>query len=78
MDKNFDSISPEQMRQLASSPAAKALMAMLQKNHSAAMESAVASAQSGDMTKVQQTLSALMTDPQAQALLKKLQEEHHG
>lgn len=78
MDKKFDSISPEQMRQLASSPAAKALMAMLQKEHPGAMNSVVAGTQKGDMAMVQQVVQALMTDPKAQALIKTLQEENHG
>lgn len=78
MDKKFDSISPEQMKQLASSPAAQALMAMLQQNSSADMQTALAAAQSGDMARVQQSLQAFMADPRAQALIKKLQEETHG
>lgn len=78
MDKNFDSISPEQLRQLASSPVAQALMAMLRQKHSDAVERAVADAQRGDMASVQQAMQAMMADPKAKALLKKLQEENHG
>lgn len=78
MDKNFNSISPEQMKRLASSPTAQTLMAMLQQAGSVDMQSALASAQSGDMASVQQSLRAFMTDPKAQALIKKLQEEAHG
>ncbi len=78
MDKNFDSISPQQMKQLMSSPAAQALMAMLQQNNSSDMQTALAAAQSGDMARVQQTLQAFLADPKAQALMKKLQEETHG
>ena len=78
MNKNIPQFSPQQMQQLASSPAAQELLAILQKEHSAAMHSAVSSAQSGDMEAVKRSMAALMSDPKAKALLKKLQEEQHG
>ena len=78
MDKNFAQFSPEQLRQIASSPAAQRLMTMLQQNHSATMDSAISGAQSGDMAAVQRALAAFMSDPKAKELLKKLQEEQHG
>ena len=78
MDKNFAQFSPEQLRQIASSPAAQRLMAMLQQEHTAAMDSAISGAQSGDMAALQRALAALMSDPKTKAMLKKLQEERHG
>lgn len=78
MDKKFDAISPEQMQQLASSSTAKALMRMLQNGNAVDLDRAVESAKLGDMAQLQTTLQSLMADPQAQALLKKLQEEQHG
>lgn len=78
MDKNFPQISPQQLKQLASSPAAQRLMAMLQQEHSAAMDSAISGAQNGDMAAVQRSLAAFLSDPKAKEMLKKLQEEQHG
>ena len=78
MNKNIPQFSPQQMQQLASSPAAQELLAILQKEHSPAMHSAVSSAQSGDMEAVKRSMAAFMSDPKAKALLKKLQEEQHG
>ena len=78
MDKKFDSISPEQMQQLLSSPTAQALAAILQQKSSADMQNALSGVQNGDMAKVRQSLRGVLADPQAQALIRKLQEEHHG
>ena len=78
MDKNFDSISPQQMKQLLSSPAAQALAAMLQQKSEADMQNALAGAKGGDMAQVRKSLQGILNDPQAQALLRKLQEEQHG
>ena len=78
MNKNIPQFSSQQMQQLASSPAAQELLAILQKEHSTAMHSAVSSAQSGDMEAVKRSMAAFMSDPKAKALLKKLQEEQHG
>lgn len=78
MDINFEQFSPEQIRHLASSPAAQALMAMLQQSPQADMQSALAGAKAGDITQVQQALSAVLADPKARALLRQLQEDSHG
>ena len=78
MDKNFDSISPQQMKQLLSSPAAQALVAMLQQKSEAELQNALAGAKTGDMAQVRKSLQGILNDPQAQALLRKLQEEQHG
>ena len=78
MDQNFPKISPEQLRQLASSPAARELMQMLRQNHGSAMDAALAGAKSGDAAAAQRALTAFLTDPRARDLLKQLQEDHHG
>ena len=78
MDKNFAQFSPEQLRQIASSPAAQRLMAMLRQEHTDAMYSAISGAKSGDMAAVQRALTTFMSDPKAKELLRKLQEEQHG
>lgn len=78
MDKNFDTISPQQMKQLLSSPAAQALAAMLQQKSETDMQNALEGAKSGDMAQVRKSLQGILNDPQTQALLRKLQEEQHG
>lgn len=78
MDINFEQISPEQMQQMAASPAAKALMAMLRRSDSDTMDAALAAAKSGDMAQMQRSLAAFLSDPKAQALLRQLQEDSHG
>ena len=78
MDKNFLNLSPEQMRQLVSTPAAKELLAMLQKNHKAAMDEAITGAKQGDQAAVQRSLAVFLSDPRAKELLKQMQEGQHG
>ena len=78
MDKNYDHISPEQLRQLASSPTARALMTMLQQNHSVEADNAIRAAQNGDMQQAKDALGAFMKDPKVQQLLRQLQEDSHG
>lgn len=78
MDINFEQFSPEQMQKMASSPAAKALIAMLQRSDSAAMDGALAAAKEGDMAQMQRSLAAFLADPKARALLAQLQEDSHG
>ncbi len=78
MDKNFLNLSPAQMQQLASSPAARELMQMLKQNHPGAMDAALSGAQSGDVSAVQRSLAAFLSDPKAKELLRQLQEGQHG
>lgn len=78
MDNNFSNLSPEQMRNLVSSPAARELMKMLRQNHTGAMNEALAGAKSGDQAAVQRSLAAFFSDPRAKELLKQIQEAQHG
>lgn len=76
-DRSKDFSMQDAMR-LAGTDAGKQLLQMLQNNHSNAMEAAGKSARAGDMEKTKQALSAFLSDPKAQILLKKLQEETNG
>jgi hypothetical protein len=78
MDKSFQQFSPEQLRQLLSSPTAQDLMAMLNREHTGSVQSALADAQRGDMTAAKAALQACLSDPRTRQLIKKLQEEQHG
>lgn len=69
MQKNPDYI---QLMKLAQSPAGQQLMAMLQRSDSTQLRSAMASATAGDMEQAKSILSSLLSDPEAQNLIKQL------
>lgn len=60
---------------LAQSPAGQQLISLLQRNGGKELQSALSSAAGGDYSQAQKALSALLKDPQAQILLKKLEEQ---
>lgn len=59
---------------LAQTPAGKQLISMLQSKGSMKLQQAISNAASGDYTRVREVLSDLLSDPEAQALLKELEE----
>ncbi len=78
MEKNNNNFSMEDMKRLAQSEAGKQLMAMLGGSHGATAEAVRSSAQAGDMEQAKKALAAFLSDPKAQVLLKKLEEQQHG
>lgn len=74
MEKNNE-ISMDQLRKIAQSDAARQLMAMLDNGTAGAIRQ---NAQTGNMDDAQKALSAFLSDPKAQALLKQLEEDHNG
>ena len=64
--------SMEEAMKLAASPQGQALLAMLQQQHGAALESAMAQAQAGNYEQVKQSLSNFLETPAGKALLKQL------
>lgn len=78
MEKNFENFDMEQVKQLASSDAGRQLLTLLQQQHSAQMQQAMDSFQSGNLEQAQRSLAAFMADPKTKALLKQLQEEQNG
>lgn len=70
----FQNFSMEQAAALSQSKAAQQLFALLQRNHGEALQTAMQQASAGDYAKVKETMQQLMASPQAQELLKKLQE----
>ena len=72
MQKKNQDFSMEDVMRLAKSPAGQKLMAMLQKGDSAAVEQAVSAAKSGNYAKASQTLSAMLSSPEAQKLMEEL------
>ncbi len=72
MDQFSDKKSVEQAARLASTPAGQQLYQMLRQQQGHDLENAIAKANAGDYSQLQQTVSALMASPEAQALIKQL------
>lgn len=75
--KNQDFSMDEAMR-LAKSPAGQQLYTMLQRQHGQQLNEAMSQAAAGDYSSVQKTLSALLSDPEAKAMLQKLKGNGNG
>lgn len=72
MQKKNQDFSMEEVMRLAQSPAGQQLLAMLQQSDSGKLEQAVTQAKAGDYSQASQTLSAMLSSPEAQILLKQL------
>lgn len=59
---------------MAQTPAGQQLIALLQKQDSAQLQQAITYAVSGDYNRAKDILSKLLSSPEAQALLKKLED----
>lgn len=64
-----------ELLRLAQTPAGQKLIVLLQKQGGSGLQRAIASAAAGDYTRARELLSALLSDPEAQALLKELEEQ---
>ena len=72
MDKKNQDFSMAEMMRLAKSPAGQQLFAMLKAQDSAKLDEAAALAKSGDFSQASKTLSAMLSSPEAQKLMKEL------
>ena len=72
MEKKSQDFSMEDVMRIAKSPAGQQLMALLQQKDSAALAEASAQAKAGNYSQAGQTLSALLSSPEAQRLMKEL------
>lgn len=72
MQKNNQDFSIDEIMRLAKSPAGQQLLAMLKQSDNEKLEQAVSQAKTGDYTQAGQTLSAMLSSPEAQKLLKEL------
>lgn len=72
MQEKNQKFSMEEVMKLAKSPAGQQLMAMLKQQDSAKLEQAATQAKTGDYSQASQTLSAMLSSPEAQRLLKEL------
>ena len=72
MQKKSQDFSMEEAMRLAQSPAGQQLIAMLRQANNAQLQQAVTYAKSGDISQASQLLSAMLSGPEAQKLLKEL------
>ena len=72
MQKKSQDFSMEEIMRLAKSPAGQQLIAMLQKEDNTKLDQAVLQAKTGDYAQAGQTLSAILSSPEAQKLIKEL------
>lgn len=72
MQKNSQDFSMEDIMRLAKSPAGQQLIAMLQQADSKTLTQAVSQAKAGDYAQAGHTLSAMLSSPEAQRLVKEL------
>ena len=72
MEKKSQDFSMEDVKRIAKSPAGQQLMALLKQQDSSALAQATAQAKAGDYAQAGQTLSALLSSPEAQKLMKEL------
>ena len=75
MDQNMklpNGISMQDVLRLAASPAGQQLIALMQKNGGNEFKQAMQQAAAGDYTGAKRSVESLLTDPQAQRLLKEL------
>lgn len=72
MQEKNQKISMEELMRLANSPAGQQLMAMLKSQDRGKLEQAAAQAKSGDYAQAGQTLSSLLSSPEAKRLMKEL------
>lgn len=63
-----------QLMKLAQSSAGQKLLSLLQRSGGEALQSAIAKASAGDYREAQKQLSSLLSTPEAQALLKQMEE----
>jgi len=62
----------QEVYRLAASPAGQKLIALMQQHGGSEFQKAMQSASAGDYTQAKRAIEKLMTDPQAQQLLKEL------
>ena len=77
MEKKSQDFSIKEAQRLAGTPEGQRLMALLQQNDSGQLQKAMAQANAGNYKEAGNLLQAMLTSPEAQALLRQLG-DHHG
>ena len=76
MQKNSQNFSMQELLRLANSPAGQQLLAYLQENNPNGVKQAITQAASGNQQELGKTIAQLLSSPQAQELLRKLEGDH--
>ena len=76
MEENSINFSMQDMMRLAGTPAGQELLNYLQQKNQKQLQMAISHAVSGNMDQAKAILSQLITDPQAQKLVKQLGGSH--
>ena len=72
MEEKNQNFSMDALMKMAKSPAGQQLIAMLKNQDNSKLEQAAAQAKSGDYAQASQTLSAMLSTPEAKKLMKEL------
>ena len=72
MQKNSEDFSVQEALRLAKSPAGQQLLAMLRQADTGQLQQTMEQFSAGDYNKASQTLSALLSSPEAQRLIREL------
>ena len=72
MQEKNQNFSMDALMKMAKSPAGQQLIAMLKNQDNSKLEQAAAQAKSGDYAQASQTLSAMLSTPEAKKLMKEL------
>ena len=75
---NFGNIDMQQLQKIAQSDSAKQLLALLSSTQGENLRLAMENAGSGNMGQARDILQQMLSSPQAQTLLSRLQEEQNG
>lgn len=78
MQKKSEDFSVEEAMRLAKTPAGQQLLAMLRQENSGQLSQIMSMAQTGDMAGASHALKRILSSKDAQALLKKMEEQSHG
>lgn len=77
MEKKSQDFSIKEAQRLAGTPEGQRLMKLLKQNDSGQLQKAMAQANAGNYKEAGNLLQAMLTSPEAQALLRQLG-DHHG
>lgn len=75
MQKKSDDFSMQEALRLAKSPAGQQLLAMLKQGNSDQLQQVVHKASAGDLAGATQTLNAMLSSQEAQALLRQMEDQ---
>ena len=77
MAQKFDNFSIEDAKRLAQTETGQKLVSLLQSQNKQQLQTAMNQASSGDYEQLKKTLGTFMASPEAQALLRQLENSQH-